>query len=196
MRRLLRGLGWGRNPLRRGSDRIEGWLNLVLILVLLIAGTSLATHFSRSAYRADIRAAAWERAHRHVTLALLLEKPVGAPSAPVLQAGAPTAPVLTADARWSGPNHTVHGGRVPAGEANVAGDRIQIWVDDSGALTAPPARRRPVAEATQAAAAVVLILAIVLAAIRMIARRVLDRRRLRSWQAEWMEVGPRWCRYR
>jgi len=43
-RALLRRLGWHRNPLRRGSDRAEAWLNAVLLIALLLAGSlSLVT---------------------------------------------------------------------------------------------------------------------------------------------------------
>jgi len=42
----------------------------------------------------------------------------------------------------------------------------------------------------------VLLLAAALAAIWLLCRRLLDRRRLRTWQDEWLEVGPRWSKYR
>jgi len=35
---LLRRLGRHRNPLRRGTDRAEAWLNAVLLIALLLAG--------------------------------------------------------------------------------------------------------------------------------------------------------------
>lgn len=180
MRRLLRRLGWHRNPLRRGTDRFEGWLNFVLIMLLLAGGTGLSVAVAGSTYRSQARQVAWERAHRHQVWAMLMEKPAGP----------------TASARWTGPDQVARTGRIPAGPGDTAGTWLQVWVDDRGGLTGPPSRRRPAADAFQAAVASVLALAAALLAVGMAGRRLLDRRRLRAWQSEWMEVGPRWSRYR
>jgi hypothetical protein len=149
-------------------------------MLLLAGGTGLSVAVAGSTYRSQARQVAWERAHRHQVWAVLMEKPAG-PSA---------------RARWTGPDRVPRTGPIPAGPADTAGTWLQVWVDDRGALTGPPSRRRPVADAVQAAAGVVLALAAALLAVGMAARRLLDRRRMRAWQAEWMEVGPRWSRYR
>jgi len=177
---MVRRLGWTRSTLRRGSDRLEGWLNAVLILVFLVVGTALAGHTARTTYRDELRAAASERAHRHQVWALLLEPP---------------APDI-ARARWTGPDLSAHVGQVVVPPTAAAGSWLLLWVDDRGEVTSPPSRRRPATDATEVAVAVVLVLAAALAALRLVARHLLDRRRLRSWQEEWTEVGPRWSRYR
>jgi hypothetical protein len=38
------------------------------------------------------------------------------------------------------------------------------------------------------------ILAVFLAGIAWIAARILDKRRLASWESDWLVVGPRWSR--
>jgi len=183
---LLRRLGWHRSPLRRGTDRVEAWLNAVLMITLVVAGSTLATGNGRGAYRAEQRAGAWDRAHRFevtavLVSAVLLEKP---------------AAQGTAKARWKAPDGSARTGPIVAAPGTVAGARVPIWVDDSGAVSAAPPRRSPGARAARAAVVTVLVVAAALAVIRQLGRRLLDRRRLRSWQAEWLEVGPRWSNYR
>ncbi|WP_051809875.1 Rv1733c family protein [Actinoplanes subtropicus] len=182
MRPLLRRLGWHRSPLRRGSDRAEAWLNAVLLIVLVLAGPALATATARDAYRAEARAAAWDRAHRFEVWALLTSKPVP--------------PEGAAQARWKAPDGTARGGAVAAPLNTVAGARVAIWVDERGAVTGAPPRHSPAAHAAGVAIVTLLLVGTALAAVRQLCRRLLDRRRLRSWQAEWLEVGPRWSRYR
>jgi hypothetical protein len=90
----------------------------------------------------------------------------------------------------------VHIGPVTADPQAAAGSWAPLWVDDRGLVAAAPRERHPAAEAVQVAVTVILILATVLGAVGLVARKLLDRRRLRAWQAEWTEVGPRWSRYR
>jgi hypothetical protein len=42
----------------------------------------------------------------------------------------------------------------------------------------------------------VLLVGAALAPIWLCCRRLLDRRRLRTWRDEWQEVGPRWSEHR
>ena len=182
VRSLLRRLGWHRNSLRRGSDRAEAWLNAVLLIILVLAGSALATGTARGAYREEEKAAAWDRAHRFEVWAVLTSKPV--------------APQGTAQARWKAPDGTPRTGRVVAALNTAAGTAVRIWVDERGAVSAAPLRRSPATHAAGVAVVSVLLIAAALAAVRLLCRRLLDRRRLRTWQEEWLEVGPRWSKYR
>ncbi|MFI5897719.1 hypothetical protein ACIA5D_47305 [Actinoplanes sp. NPDC051513] len=182
MRRLLRRLGWDRNPLRRRSDRVEAWLNAALLIVLLIAGGVLSVHAGRAAYREQARAAAWDRAHRFEVWAVLLAKPA--------------APEGTAKARWKAPDGSPRTGPVRVADNTAAGTWTVIWVDEKGGVAAAPPLRRPANHAAEVVVVTVLLVGTALALIRLLLLRMLERRRLRSWQAEWMEVGPRWSNYR
>src|SRR5690349_11246473 len=132
-RSLRRRLGWRRNPLRRGTDRAEAWLNAVLLITLVLAGSTLATYTSRGAYRTEEKAAAWDRAHRFEVWAVLT--------------GKPAAPQGTAPAKWKAPDGTERSGPVAATPNTAAGARVPIWVDERGAVSAAPLRRSPAVHA-------------------------------------------------
>jgi hypothetical protein len=180
--RVRRRLGWDRNPLRRRIDRVEAWLNAVLLIVLLAAGTPLARYTALSTFREQTRALGWERAHRFQVVATLT--------------GRPAAGQGSAAARWKAPKGTVRTGMVAVGGGDTAGAAMPIWVDETGDITAAPPRRRPATQATEAAVAAVVVLLAGLTAAWLLCRRLLDRRRIRSWQSEWLEVEPRWSKYR
>ncbi|WP_433291752.1 Rv1733c family protein [Actinoplanes sp. CA-030573] len=182
MRGLLRRLGWDRNPLRRRTDRAEAWLNAVLLIVLLVAGGVLAQYTGRSTYREQARVSAWEREHRFQVWATLLEKPAGQPP--------------TARARWRTPRGGLRTGPVSAPETSAAGAWVPIWVDENGAVVAAPPRRRPATQAAEVAVATVAVVTASLGGVWLFCRRLLDRRRMRYWDAEWLDVGPRWSKYR
>ena len=181
VRRMLRRLGWDRNPLRRRTDRQEAWLNVVLLIVLVGAGTPLAGALGRDTYREQARVAEWERQHRFEVWAVLLER---APSA------------RTVKARWKAPDGSTRTGAVATVRTDPPGTWVPIWVDDTGAVVAAPPRRRPATHAAEVGATAVAALATGLGAVWLLCRRLLDRRRMRAWGAEWLDVGPRWSKYR
>jgi len=181
-RSLLRRLGWHRSPLRRGSDRAEAWLNAVLLIVLVLAGSTLATVTARGAYRDQERAAAWDRTHRFEVWAVLMSKPVSPPGA--------------AQAQWKAPDGTQRTGLVAATPKTAVGAWVPIWVDEHGTVSTAPLHRSPATHAAGVAVVTVLLVAAALSVIWLAGRRLLDRRRLRTWQDEWLEVGPRWSKYR
>ena len=170
IRTSMRRLGWHRNPLRRGSDRAEAWLNAVLLIILVLAGSALATCTSRGAYRTEEKAAAWDRTHRFEVWAVLMSKPV--------------APQGTAQAQWKAPDGTRRSGPVAATPNTAVGAWVPIWVDERGAVSTAPLHRSPATHAAGVAVVTVLLLAAALAAVWLCCRRLLDRRRLRTWSEE------------
>src|SRR5689334_12665308 len=103
---MLRRLGWDSNPLRRRTDRQEAWLNAVLLVTLVAAGTPLAATMGRDTYREQARVATWERQHRFEVWAVLLERP---------------AATRTAQARWKAPDGTTRTGPVATARSDPAG---------------------------------------------------------------------------
>lgn len=192
-RRLARRLGWDRNKMRRASDRIEALLAASLLLFFLVATPYAGGWAARSVYRADVRQQAWDRLHLHYVYGVLIEDPqaLGVTDS----TGLPVAQSV-ARARWTAPDGSLHIGTVQVTATDRAGGRIALWLDDRGAPSGPPAQLSPRTDAVAAATGVALGAAAFLGAAYLAARRLLDRRRLRSWQQEWLEVGPRWTRHR
>jgi hypothetical protein len=97
-------------------------------------------------------------------------------------------------ARWKEGSRP-HFGDVPAPAKSAAGSVVTIWLDRAGKAELPPltsaqARDRLLVATGCAVAA----LALVLVALWWLGRKVLDKRRLAGWEADWLTVGPRWTR--
>ena len=184
--RLLRGRRLDRNPLRRGSDRVE----TVVLGALLAAFLSVAPFAAHAAgnwgYAAAARAAQTQRASLHQVTATLLQPE------PVLS-GYGSASAFVVEARWRAPD-----GRARARElfvtADVAtGHATRIWVDRAGRPTGPPLTRDQLIGRGELAAGVAVgCLATLLITVAWLARRSLDRRRMAAWDADWLATGPRW----
>ena len=72
---------------------------------------------------------------------------------------------------------------------------MKIWVDNAGQLVYPPIGEGQIASRVIAVVALTpAILAIILLAVAALTRRLLDRRRLAGWAAEWSAVEPLWTR--
>ena len=184
--RLLRGRRLDRNPLRRGSDRVETAV-LGVLLAAFLAIAPFAAHAAGSwGYAAAARAAQAQRASLHqVSAALLRPEPV------LSNYGSASAFVV--EARWRAPD-----GRVRAGQLFVTADvatrhATRLWVDQAGRLTGPPLTRDQLAARGELAAGVAVgCLATLLITVAWLARRSLDRRRMAAWDADWLATGPRW----
>ena len=189
----VREIRWGRqrNPLRRGSDRVEARCGALLFLALLVAGPVLAWWAGRATYVEDVRLREWESRHRFAAEAVLLE-----PSAPAGTAEdtSPLVVNVVARARWTAPDGSRQVGNLPVSPGVAAGTSVPIWMDERGKVTGPPSRRVPAMEAGTVAAAVLLGVATLLAGLRAALIALLDRHRMRSWQAEWLRVEPSWSR--
>jgi hypothetical protein len=190
-RRIAHRTARTRNPLRRGSDRIEAGVTLALILTMLLIAPGAGWWAARETYRQDLRTSAWESHHRFAVTAVVLEDAPGWTGAG--SDGLPPPPQsLLAPARWTGPDGVVHTGMVFADSGVRRGNPVQIWVDETGVVVARPGRRSAPMDAILAALLAVGVLAAGVSGVRVIVVWRLNRRRLRAWQAEWLVVGPRW----
>ena len=168
-------LGRDRNPLCRASDRIEARCTALLVLVLLTAGPLLAVWTASATYRADVRQQEWESLHRFRVRA-------------VVQSVTP--PRMAA--RWLAPDGRPRTGTLPVVAGTEPGGTVAIWIDERGAPAGAPTQHSPYGIAAAVAAAVFVTLGAAVAGLRSAVLRVLDRRRMLEWQAEWFEVEPRW----
>ena len=182
--RLLRGRRLDRNPLRRGSDRAETAM-LGLLLAAFLAGAPLAAHVAGSwTYAMSARQAQAQQAAFRQVPATLLQS-----AAPWNTSGYGS----QANARWTAPDGQVRTGLVFVPDGAAAGSTVMVWVTATGQLTDPPLQRSQITGRTELSeAAAVAVLAITLFTVGLVGRRLLDRRRLAAWEAEWLTTGPRW----
>ena len=171
---------WRRNPLRRRSDVVEAWVILAGWLLALVGGLlgglAAADAIERSADR--------QRAERRTVSAVLVEDAKG--KVPARPAGDPR---VWATVRWTAPDGSIRTGEARVSATSPAGNRVTVWIDKSGHLTAEPltdgqARSHAVAGGVLVATGVG---GIALAAVS-VARFHLSRRRMEQWAAEWERI--------
>ena len=191
--RLARWLGFDRNPLRRGTDRIETALRLVLIILLALAVPAATVAAGWRADQHALHRAQAERAVDHLVTAVLLQD-APASGAPDPYTSVPTAWVL---ARWQPPGQPPRSGEVLALAGAHRGSTVRTWIGPSGAVTGPPPDHRVIAgEVCFACVTTCLLSCLVLLVTWALARRALDRRRLQAWDAAWRSTGPLWRGHR
>ena len=187
--RLARWLGFDRNPLRRGTDRIEAALRLVMLILLATAVPTAAVLVGQQADHMALNQAHAQQAADHLVNAVLL-KQAPASGIPDPYTSVQYAWVL---ARWQPPGLPPRTGEVLAPAGARKGSTVRTWIAPSGAVTAPPLSHRDIAgDVCIAVVATCLVSWLVLLAAGALARRALDRRRLNAWEAEWRASGPLW----
>ena len=191
--RLARWLGFDRNPLRRGTDRVEGALRLVMIILAVLAVPAASVAAGRWADHYALHQAQVQRTVDHQVTAVLLR------DAPAIGTPDPYTSVQTAwvPARWQPPGQPPRTGEVLAVVGARKGSTVRTWIDPSGAVTDPPLDHHVVAgDVVMAVTATLLLSGLLLMAAWALARRLLDRRRLRAWETEWRASGPQWSGHR
>jgi hypothetical protein len=185
--RIARRLGRGPNPLRRRSDVIEAWL-VPAAFVVFLALSPLVAGLAAMGVRADNAAAQHVQQSWHPVSAVLLR---AAPGPEFSDKGANTWTVW-APARWTaGGRHDT--GNIPVPADSRAGSAQTVWLDSAGHVRAPAMTAPELSGAVGSAILLsVAALAIVMGVAARIARWVLDRRRVASWETAWLSVGPRW----
>ncbi|WP_432133392.1 MULTISPECIES: Rv1733c family protein [unclassified Streptomyces] len=178
-------------PLRRRSDVVETWTALVAA-VLLMVGAPLAGALSGLWAHQEARSmTAEQRAERHRVSAQVVGRPPEA--LPTVAAGRQrTYPVTV---RWAEPGvgERTATARVPTGTA--AGDRVTVWLDDSGHAVPPPRGATTVWQHTLTVgtcAAIGSAGAVLLGHAAV--RRAALRRRLAEWERDWARTEPLWTR--
>jgi hypothetical protein len=191
--RCARWLGFDRNPLRRRTDRIETALRLATLILLLVAVPVLTLAAGRQADHQAISQVHSQQAADHEVTAVLLRQapPTGVPDPYT------SVQMTLALARWQPPGQPARSGEVLAQAGARAGSTVTVWIDASGAVTSPPLDPRVIAGNVCIAAVVTcLVTSLLVLGANALARRALDRRRLRAWDAEWRATGPLWSGHR
>ncbi|MES4889679.1 hypothetical protein [Streptomyces sp. NPDC096012] len=176
---------WRRNPLRRHSDVVEGWLVLATWLLAVVAGV-LAGVLAAQAVDAGFSAQA---ARVHAVSAVLTDDAVETPAT----AGGYDDGRVWAAVRWTDADGSVHTGRTKVFPGAPAATGITVWVDRTDRVASAPVGGTMAT--LQAALTGVLVAPPVGAAVwgaGWVVRARLIRRRLGEWEAEWKQIGPQW----
>ena len=186
LRRLLRGWRLDRNPLRRRSYRAETVI-IGLLFAVFLAGVPLAWHFAGSwAYAAFAREARIQQSVEHQVPATLLKAAPGWSTS-----GTGVAPDV--EVQWKAPNGQLRTGPVFVPDGAAAGTTVTVWVTRAGQLADPPLQQLQVTSRAQLARVLAVVaLAVALLVVAALTHRVLYRRRLAAWAADWMAKGPDW----
>jgi hypothetical protein len=180
------------NPLRRPVDRLQAAVNLMLVLLLVVAGPMAALAAGSAVHRTAGADAARERATRELVDATILGDPREVSGSTTVL----PAVLVRVEASWTAADRTEHTGKVVVARSHQAGDVVPVWVGADGTSTSEPRGRAQVLGAAAGASAVAaLAVGSVLAVAAGAVHRVLDRRRDRLWEQEWRGVAPRWCRW-
>jgi hypothetical protein len=182
--RFVRGRRPDRNPLRRGSDRVETAVLALLVIVFLVAAPLAALASSSWALARAHQAQLAERASSYQVPARVLKLEASS-------GGAYADP--SAQARW-----TAHDGKVVTAEIAVplgaaVGSTQWLWTTADGQLANPPLEDSQVAGQAYVAVGIsVFTLAVLLTVTGLVTRWMLDKRRMAAWDTEWRATGPRW----
>ena len=187
--RRVRRLGFDHNPLRRRTDRVEAAIRLATMILLLVAVPLTAIAVGRQADHLALHDAHAQQAAEHEVTAVLLQR-AQATGVPDPYTSIQMTYVL---ARWQPPSGPPRSGQVLASAGAPAGSTVTVWIDASGAVTLPPPDHRDIAgDVTIAVVVTCMVAGLLLLESNALARRVLDRRRLNAWDAEWRATGPLW----
>jgi hypothetical protein len=186
--RTVRGLRPDRNPLRRGTDRLETFL-LAGLFVAAAVGAPFAAQAASHASRVDAQHAQQEQlATRHQVRATLAQN-----AAPVSAYGMNTY-VLT-QATWTSVDGVRRSGAVPAVPGSPKGRAVTVWTYTDGYLASPPLTAAEIAgQADAAMAGAIAGVGIVCAAGAGAIRQVANRRRMAAWDADWLATAQMWNR--
>lgn len=190
--RYARRLGLDGNPLRRPVDKIDAWLRLAVLILILTAVPVTATIAGRTTGHLFSRQAQAQQAADHLVDAVLTQNAPATSIDPYV-----AVPDTWVTARWRARDGTARSGHVLAPIGSFAGDVVPVWVSASGAAADPPARHADVVvEVAVTVLLTCMILTGLLLGAQAVAHHFLDRRRYRSWDAEWRSIGPIWTGYR
>jgi hypothetical protein len=187
--RTTRRLGFDHNPLRRRSDLIDGWLLPAAIAAFLLLGPLTATVAGLWVHADNAAVQRTDRSWHQVTAVLLDAVP-----GPLFSDNGANSWLVWSPARWVTGGRT-RTGEVPAPAGASAGTTVRVWLNRAGTVQAPPLTAAAAHNRILIAVAFTLAgLTALLTAAAVAARWMLDRKRIASWEAGWLSVGPQWSR--
>lgn len=189
--RFARGVRPDRNPLRRKWDRLETYLMGGAIITAIAAAPFAIPAAAGASHAAAVSTQAAQEATRHPVSARLLQRAADGGSG-----YSPSTQVLT-QATWRAPDGTPRTGQVLAPAGDPKGSPVTVWIDSAGHLSAPPLTGSQIAsQADLAGTAAGITLALLVLCECVIAQRLMERRRMAEWDAEWSLTEPSWTHQR
>lgn len=187
--RFARGMRLDRNPVRRTSDKVETFLITGSIVAAAAVAPFVIPAAAGASHAAAVRSQGIQRTTRHEIKAQLLQRAADGGD------GYSSATQVLARAEWRAPDGAIRFGVVTAPGGAPKGTLVAIWIDARGNLTGPPLDAGQVAgQSDLAGAAAAGGLALLLLTETVAIRRILDRRRMKDWDAEWAVTEPHWTR--
>lgn len=187
---LRRRAGLDANPIRRVIDRTETWIRLSLLAVFLAGAPALAlglSHWTGQLMTGQARAQA---AREYLVPATLL-----AGSRPATQYPGAGASYSWAPAQWTAHDGARRAGQVDVRDGARKGSVVRVWTNASGRLVSPPlAHAQIVSRVVTVGLLAPIGLALLLLTAAGTVHRILDRRRMAAWEADWLMVEPQWTR--
>lgn len=186
IRRIAGWMGVDRNPLRRGIDRVERALWIILALAFFAVGPTLVSMAGQAA-RAGGIAEVRQQQSWHQARAVLLRH------APYQMYGYNASGAVWVKGRWGSPGGTRYG-LVPTVVGAPAGTVVRVWVNQAGRLTGHgPLKAGDVGARVMAIEMLAGVgLAATLLTLACLIRLLTNRRRMAYWSCEWASIGPRW----
>jgi len=186
--RALRGARPDRNPLRRGTDRLETCLLVGLFTVMAVVTPFAARLAGHASHAAALQARQEQLANRHQVRAVLTRN-----AGPV--SGYSLSAYVLTPATWTSVTGVRRSGEVPAEPGSRKGTSISVWTDRNGYLDSPPLDVSEAASQADAATVGVIVAAGVVYITGAAAiRQLLNRRRMAAWDADWAATAPTWNR--
>ena len=182
--RFVRRWRFDRNPLRRTADRVETTVLAVLVVAFLIGAPFAALATGAWVHGTAQRVQLTQQGSRWQVKAVVLA---------VSESTAGENLLWQAQARWRAPDGREVTHQVPVLSGTPAGATLQVWTDRAGDLTIAPLLDSQVDDQTTSGEALgVAASAGVLTLAGALALRVLNKRRMAAWDADWHATGPRW----
>jgi hypothetical protein len=182
-RTLRRRFTLGSGPLKRMSDRVE-FLSRVALALALLLSIPLGLRAGTAAYLSLAATADQQAAARSPQTATLLA------DAARDWSGAASVPT---QATWTTPDAAVRTGVIDAAPGALAGSTVEVWVDGTGRITARPLTDSQVTgQGVVIGALTALGLLIAGMSTHLTVLWLLERRRIRRWEAGWTAVEPLW----
>jgi len=188
---VLRGLWPDRNPLRRGTDRVQACLLTGLFVAAAAAAPFAAQAADHAAYADALGQQQVQLATTHQVRAVLTHRALATVNE---NAASPVVPVA---ATWTSVTGVPCTGLVMAPTGSPRGSAVTVWTDDAGDLKSPPLESSQVAgQGELAAIGVVTGLGLLYLCAMLVIRHVLNRRRMAAWDAAWVVTARVWNRQR
>ncbi len=187
--RAIRGLRPDRNPLRRRSDRLETYLLAGLFVAAAVGAPFAAQAAGHAAYVRALHAEQAQQASSHQVRAVLTQ------AAGTSMNGYSLGSDVPVQATWTSVTKVKRTGQVLAPAGSPKGSAVTIWTDDAGNLTNPPLQPSQVnGQSDLAALGAITGVGVLYLSGTMVARRVLNKRRMAAWAADWEVTARAWNR--